>query len=284
MRELSLPAPAKLNLFLHITGRRADGYHDLQTVFQFLDQADELHFRLRDDDAITLAPDIPGVPADSNLIVRAARLLQAETGCRLGADIRLDKRLPMGGGLGGGSSDAATTLLALNTLWQTGLDLDQLATLGLRLGADVPVFARGFSAWAEGVGERLQAIDIPEPWYVVLCPSAEVSTAAAFGHPELTRNTAPITIRAFQTGAGRNDFEHVVRQLAPPVDEALTWLARHGAARMTGTGACVFLACATREQAAGILAKSPVTGFISRGQNRSPAHVALDRLLRTHRL
>jgi len=284
LRELSLPAPAKLNLFLHITGRRPDGYHDLQTVFQFIDQADELHFRLRDDGLVTLAPDIPGVAAEDNLIMRAARALQAASACRLGADIRLDKRLPMGGGLGGGSSDAATTLLALNTLWGTGLSEDELAALGLRLGADVPVFVRGRAAWAEGIGEDMQPIDLPEPWYVVLSPEAHISTAAAFAHPELTRNTAAITMRAFFAGAGRNDFETVVRRLSPAVDAAMSWLAQRGPARMTGTGACLFLACPTRDAAARILAESPVGGFICRGQNRSSAHSALDRLLRPHRI
>ncbi|MEL0027400.1 MAG: 4-(cytidine 5'-diphospho)-2-C-methyl-D-erythritol kinase [Perlucidibaca sp.] len=284
MHELSLPAPAKLNLFLHITGRRADGYHTLQTVFQFIDQADELHFSLRDDGDITLSPGIPGVASADNLIVRAARALQAASGCRLGADIRLDKRLPMGGGLGGGSSDAATTLLALNTLWQTGLDEEALASLGLRLGADVPVFIRGHAAWAEGVGEALQAVDLPEPWYVVLCPDAHIATAAAFAHPELTRNTTAITLRAFFAGAGHNDFEPVVRQLSPAVDAAMSWLAQHGPARMTGTGACLFLACPSRDAAADILAASPVSGFICRGLNRSPAHSALDRQLRPHRI
>lgn len=284
MRELSLPAPAKLNLFLHITGRRDDGYHNLQTVFQFVDQADELHFSLRDDAAVNVSPAIAGVANEDNLIVRAARALQAASGCRLGADIRLDKRLPMGGGLGGGSSDAATTLLALNTLWQTGLDEDALAALGLSLGADVPVFVRGRAAWAEGVGEALQAVDLPEPWYVVLCPEAHISTAAAFAHPELTRNTTAITLRAFFAGAGRNDFEVVVRQLSPAVDAAMNWLAQRGPARMTGTGACLFLACPDRDDAARILAESPVNGFICRGLNRSPAHSALDRLLRPHRI
>lgn len=281
---LTLPAPAKLNLFLHITGRRADGYHNLQTVFQFLDEADSLHVHRRDDDRITLQPALPGVAEADNLVMRAARLLQAEIGCRQGADIVLDKHLPQGGGLGGGSSDAASTLLALNALWQTGLDEEALATLGLRLGADVPVFVRGRAAWAEGIGEQLQPVAIPEPWYVVLCPAASVSTAAAFAHPELTRDTQPINIRAFLAGAGHNDFEVVVRKLAPAVDEALAWLSQHGTARMTGTGACVFLPCPSREQADAVLAASPVPGFVSRGHNRSLAHIALERWLRPHRI
>ncbi|MES2721436.1 MAG: 4-(cytidine 5'-diphospho)-2-C-methyl-D-erythritol kinase [Pseudomonadota bacterium] len=284
LEHFSLPAPAKLNLFLHITGRRADGYHTLQTLFQFIDQADTLHFSRRADDRIQLQADMPGVEANDNLIIRAALALQKATNCHLGADIRLDKTLPMGGGLGGGSSDAATTLLGLNALWQTGLSLAQLADIGLMLGADVPVFVHGQAAWAEGVGEQLQPVDIPEPWYVVLTPDAHISTAAAFSHPELTRNSDPITLRAFSAGEARNDFEKVVRQLSPAVDAALQWLAQHGAARMTGTGACLFLACSDADHAAQILAASPVQGFISRGQNVSPAHRALDTLFRPHRI
>lgn len=282
--NFSLPAPAKLNLFLHITGRRADGYHNLQTLFQFLDQADTLHFSRRNDNQILLHTDIPGVASHDNLIVRAALALQNAAQCPLGADIRLDKTLPMGGGLGGGSSDAATTLLGLNALWQTGLSLQQLANIGLKLGADVPVFVHGHAAWAEGVGEKLQPVDIPEPWYVMLTPNAHISTAAAFSHPELTRNSDPITLRAFSAGAARNDFEKVVRQLSPAVDAALQWLAQHGTARMTGTGACLFMACSDADHAAKILAASPVQGFISRGQNVSPAHRALDTLFRPHRI
>lgn len=284
LSNFSLPAPAKLNLFLHITGRRTDGYHSLQTLFQFLDQADTLHFSHRDDSQIHLQADMPDVAASDNLIMRAAAALQKASNCHFGADIRLDKNLPMGGGLGGGSSDAATTLLGLNALWQTGLSLAQLADIGLKLGADVPVFIHGHAAWAEGVGEKLQPVDIAEPWYVVLTPNAHISTAAAFSHPELTRNSDPITLRAFSAGAARNDFEKVVRQLSPAVDAALQWLAQHGAARMTGTGACVFLACSDADHAARILAASPVQGFISRGQNVSPAHRALDTLFRPHRI
>lgn len=284
MNELQLPAPAKLNLFLHITGRRPDGYHTLQTVFQFLEQADQLHFVRREDNIITLSPDIAGVASADNLIVRAARALQRAADCQLGADIRLDKLLPMGGGLGGGSSDAATTLLALNTLWQTGLDLDQLATIGLSLGADVPVFIHGHAAWAEGIGEKLEKVDLPEPWFVVLTPDAHIATAAAFAHPELTRNSTPITLRAFFAGAGQNDFEKVVCKLSPAIDAARNWLAQQGSVRMTGTGACLFMACRDQHEAATLLAASPVAGFISRGQNRSSAHSALDRLLRAHRI
>jgi 4-diphosphocytidyl-2-C-methyl-D-erythritol kinase len=276
---LTLPAPAKLNLFLHITGRRPDGYHLLQTVFQFLEQADTLHFSRREDGVIALAPDIPGVPAESNLIMRAARLLQTHAGCRTGADITLEKRLPMGGGIGGGSSDAATTLLGLNRLWGLDLPLDTLAALGLQLGADVPVFVRGHAAWAEGVGESLTPVDIPEPWYLVLTPPTHISTADVFRHPQLTRDTPAITVAAFLGGglarSVRNDCENIVRQLSPEVDAALTWLARHGTARMTGTGACCFVACPDRATAEHLLATSPLPGFVSKGCNRSPAHVAL---------
>jgi len=279
MHSLTLPAPAKLNLFLHVTGRRPDGYHLLQTVFQFLEQADTLHFHHRDDSVITLSPELPGVPTESNLIVRAARLLQAHTGCRAGADIVLEKRLPMGGGIGGGSSDAATTLLGLNRLWGLDLPLTELAPLGLSLGADVPVFVQGQAAWAESVGEDLTAVDIPEPWYLVLTPNAHVRTADVFQHPQLTRHTPAITVAAFLGGglarSVRNDCENIVRQLSPEVDAALNWLAQHGIARMTGTGACCFIACPDRATAEHLLATSPIPGFVSRGCNQSPAHVAL---------
>lgn len=277
--SLTLPAPAKLNLFLHITGRREDGYHLLQTVFQFLDHADRLGFRRRDDGVVTLAPVLPGVPDEDNLVLRAARLLQAETGCRLGADITLEKVLPMGGGIGGGSSDAATTLLGLDRLWGLGLGEDRLAALGLRLGADVPVFVRGRAAFAEGVGEALQPVELPEPWYLVLTPAAHVSTAEVFRHPQLTRHTPAITLAAFRAGGPenglRNDCEAVVRTLSPAVAAALDWLSQHGHARMTGTGACCFLACPDRERAQALLAQSPIPGFVARGCNRSPAVAAL---------
>lgn len=278
----SLPAPAKLNLFLHITGRRPDGYHLLQTVFQFIEQSDTLHFSLRDDGQITLSPELAGVPAEQNLIVRAARLLQAESACPQGADIRLEKRLPMGGGIGGGSSDAATALLGLNWLWDLQLDEDRLAALGLKLGADVPVFVRGRAAFAEGVGEDLRPVEIPEPYYLVLTPKAHVSTAEVFNHADLTRSTPAITLAAFLGGGTlpnlRNDCENVVRTLAPEVDAALSWLALHGTAHMTGTGACCFLECADRESAQALLVQSPIPGFVTQGRNRSPAHIALEAL------
>ncbi len=282
--HITLPAPAKLNLFLHITGRRADGYHTLQTAFQFIDRADTLHCRVRHDGELTLTPALADVASDDNLIMRAARALKAATGSSLGATIHIDKHLPMGGGLGGGSSDAASTLLALNTLWENQLSLEALAAIGLRLGADVPVFVLGHAAWAEGIGEQLTAITLDEPWFVVLTPKAHVATAEAFRHPLLTRHSEAIKLRDLNAGVTRNDFELVVRTLAPAVDEALQWLSQWGDAKMTGTGACVFLACSNQGLAADILAASPVSGFICRGHNRSPAHVALDQWLRMHRI
>lgn len=285
MTHFSLPAPAKLNLFLHIVGRRSDGYHNLQTVFQFLDKSDILHFSLRPDDEMHVSPAIPGIAPEDNLILKAARLLQEKTGSALGASIHLEKNLPMGGGLGGGSSDAATTLLGLNTLWQLGLSLDELALIGLQLGADVPVFVRGHSAWAEGVGEQLTPVSPPEPFFLVLTPSAHINTAKIFQHSELTRDTPTITLAAFLGGGLpfplRNDCENVVTTLSPDVKNALSWLSRHGDARMTGTGACCFLACANRQMAEDLLAQSPYAGFVAKGCNRSPAHQALEQQKRS---
>jgi len=231
MQTLTLPAPAKLNLMLHITGRRADGYHELQTLFQFLDHGDELSFSLRADGEIHLHTELPGVDHDSNLIVRAARLLQRESGCPLGADIRLLKRLPMGGGIGGGSSDAATTLLGLDYLWNLHLGEDCLAELGLSLGADVPVFVRGRAAFAEGVGERLQPVDLPEPWFLVIAPQVSVSTAEIFADPELTRNTPAITVRSLLAGGGHNDCQPIVEKRYPEVRNALSLLNKFVPAR-----------------------------------------------------
>jgi 4-diphosphocytidyl-2-C-methyl-D-erythritol kinase len=279
MTSLTLPAPAKLNLFLHIIGRRPDGYHLLQTVFQFLDIADTLHFHRREDTVLTLSPELPGVSTENNLIIRAARLLQAYTGCPLGADIQLEKHLPLGGGLGGGSSDAATTLLGLNSLWQLGLSLRELAQLGLQLGADVPVFVQGHSAWAEGVGEQLSPVLPPECWFFVLSPPTNINTAQIFQHPELTRNTPAITLAAFLQGGVsfplRNDCEAVVKSLSPEVKNALSWLAHYGEARMTGTGACCFLICSSKAEAENLLAQSPYPGFVAQGCNLSPAHRVL---------
>lgn len=254
------PAPAKLNLFLRIVGRRADGYHELQTVFRLLDWGDELRVRVRADGAIARANDLPGVPAESDLVVRAAQLLQAEAAVAAGADIVIDKRIPMGGGLGGGSSDAATVLVALNHLWGCGLDEDALADLGRRLGADVPVFVRGRSAWAEGVGERLTPMRLPERWYVVLDPGDHVPTAALFQAPELTRNAPPATISSFASGETvENAFEPVVRTRHPRVAAALDWLSHFGRARLSGSGGCVFLESASLAQARKVVRQCPET-------------------------
>ncbi len=270
MTTLSASAPAKLNLFLHITGRRDDGYHELQTLFQLLDFGDTLHFEVTGDGELSLESPELGIPAEDNLIMKAARLLRADTGA--GARIRLDKRIPAGGGLGGGSSDAATTLLALNHLWQLGHSNTTLQAMGRELGADVPVFVAGHSAWAEGVGERLTPVDLPERWYLVISPDCHVATGEIFARPELTRNTPPITIAAFFAGGSRNDCQTVVRNLYPEVDNALIWLDKAGDARLTGTGACVFASFQSRAEADAVQQQVPAgwTAFVARGVNRSP--------------
>ncbi len=271
MTALSLPAPAKLNLFLHVTGRRDDGYHQLQTLFQLLDHGDLLHFAPRRRSGVSLriadTPQGRKLPRSDNLILRAAAALARESGCKAGADIELEKRLPVGGGLGGGSSNAAATLLALNRLWKLGLSINALCRIGLRLGADLPVFLRGHSAWGEGIGEILTPVELPERWYLVVTPACEVSTAAVFRDENLTRNSANIRIADFLAGSCRNDCEPVTRRLYPAVDEALTWLGRFGAARMSGTGASVFVEIAGEAAAEGILAQLPSgwTGFAARG-------------------
>ena len=282
MHTLVLPAPAKLNLWLHITGRRADGYHELETVFQFLDHGDELSYALREDGQICLHSDIQGVPHDSNLIVRAARLLQAQSGTTLGADIWLHKVLPMGGGIGGGSSDAATTLLGLAHLWQLDWDEDRLAALGLTLGADVPVFVRGHAAFAQGVGEQLTPVDPAEPWYVVLVPQVSVSTAEIFSHPELTRDSLPLKMRPVPEGNSRNDCQPVVEQRYPEVLNALNSLGKYTEARMTGTGSCVFGAFPSKAEADKVLALLSATqaGFVAKGSNISMLHRKLQSLIK----
>ena len=278
--QLTLPAPAKLNLMLHIVGRRADGYHELQTLFQFLDYGDELGFAVREDGEIRLHTEIPGVPHDSNLIVKAARSLQQQSGCPLGADIWLDKRLPMGGGIGGGSSDAATTLLGLNHLWRLNWDEDRLAELGLALGADVPVFVRGRAAFAEGVGERLQPVELSEPWFLVVAPQVFVSTAEIFSDPELTRNTPPITVRSLLAGGGHNDCQPVVEKRYPEVRNALNLLNKFVPAKMTGTGACVFGSFPNQGDADKVARQLPVTlpSFVAQGRNISMLHRRLEAL------
>lgn len=254
------PAPAKLNLFLHVNGRRADGYHLLQTVFQLVAHADVLHFETRNDGVIARTTEIAGVPEEFDLIVRAAKLLQASTHSNSGANIAIEKRLPMGGGLGGGSSDAATTLLVLNYLWQTGLSRQQLMQLGLQLGADVPFFLLGQNAFAQGVGEELTPVTTPEGWFIVVEPGVSVPTSAIFGSTELTRDTKPVKISDFSAapvGFGKNDLQAVAVKLFPPIADALLWLSNYGDARMTGSGACVFCAFAREEQADAVLQAVP---------------------------
>lgn len=270
--ERAWPAPAKLNLFLHIVGRRDDGYHLLQTVFRFIDYGDSLYFVPRADADIVLENPLPGVPMAQDLCVRAARLLQAATGVQQGVTIRLDKRLPMGGGLGGGSSDAATTLLALNRIWNTGLSRQALEQLGLQLGADVPIFIHGHAAFAEGVGERFSDVDLPEAWYLVLVPPFGVPTAAIFGAPDLPRATPPMRAQDWRPGMGQNDMQAVAVRLHPGIGDYLDLLLPFGKSRMTGSGACVFAEFASETDAYAALAAmpAPVQGFVARGLMRHP--------------
>jgi 4-diphosphocytidyl-2-C-methyl-D-erythritol kinase len=265
------PAPAKLNLFLHVVGRRADGLHELQTLFQLIDHVDRLGFAVREDGDICVQGAVAVIPAD-DLTVRAAYALKAATGCPLGVDIALEKRIPVGSGLGGGSSDAATVLLALNRLWATGLGVAELASIGLALGADVPIFVHGHSAFAEGIGERLTPIALEPMWYCVLIPAVSVSTARVFSNHELTRNTPRMTIPALFRGEGRNDLEPVTCVLYPEVRKSLDWLRGYGDARMTGTGGASFLSVGDRQAGLDILNKAPpgCTGFVAQGLNRHP--------------
>jgi len=277
------PAPAKLNLFLHVVGRRADGYHLLQSVFTLIDLQDCLRFRARTDGAIERVNDVPGVPAAQDLVLRAAFLLREASGTRLGADIEVEKRIPIGGGLGGGSSDAATALMALNGLWKTGFDREALAEIGAGLGADVPFFIFGRNAWAEGIGDRLRAITVAPRWYVVLAPPVQVPTQAAYTAPELTRNTETLKMEDFSafpqgftafvaSGHLHNDLEPVVIERYPAVREHLEWLRKHARARMTGSGACVFAAFDDREGAERVIAALPASmkGFVARGLSEHP--------------
>jgi 4-diphosphocytidyl-2-C-methyl-D-erythritol kinase len=275
--ETRWPAPAKLNLFLHIVGRRPNGYHELQTVFQLIDLCDTVSVVVREDGLIERPVGPAGVAPEEDLVVRAARALQNRTGTGLGATLRVFKKIPQGGGLGGGSSDAATTLLALNRLWGCGLGLDELVALGLPLGADVPVFVRGSSAWAEGVGETLTPVELPDRWFVVIHPGVGVATRDVFQAPELTRNSPVITIRAFFESGGRNDCEPVVRARYDEVAEALDWLSRYAPARLTGTGSCIFAACASAIDAERLAARVPDrwTSYVARGLNVSPVHERL---------
>ncbi|QJR13639.1 4-(cytidine 5'-diphospho)-2-C-methyl-D-erythritol kinase [Usitatibacter palustris] len=269
-------APAKLNLFLHVIGRRADGYHLLQSAFTLIDHADRLRFRIRDDGAIHRVNAVAGVPEEEDLAIRAARLLQASSGTGLGADIELEKRIPMGGGLGGGSSDAATVLLALDRLWGTNLGRPRLRELGAQLGADIPFFIFGRAAWVEGVGDVLRPLEVPPRWYVVLVPPTLVPTPEIFRAPELTRNTEALKIEDFSARlAGqklRNDLQPVVLSRYPEVRRHLEWLASQGEARMTGSGGCVFAGYDSREQAERALAARPASmqGFVARGIEQHP--------------
>ena len=270
-------APAKLNLMLRVVGRRSDGYHLLQTVFRFIDYGDELRFRVRADGVITRANDVPNLPAADDLCVHAAQLLQQVAGTPLGADIHLEKRLPLGGGLGGGSSDAASTLIVLNRLWKTGLSRTQLLDLAAKLGADVPVFVFGENALAEGIGEQLLALELPPAWYVVLCPPVAVSTAAVFSHPDLKRDSPKVTIQGFTDAAYSslgNDLQALVVRQYPEVACHLEWLSRHGAALMTGSGACVFASYGSEKQARQVIAQLPpeMRGFVAPGLQRHPLH------------
>lgn len=271
------PAPAKLNLFLHVLGRRPDGYHDLQTLFQFVAFGDEVFIEPTEDGEIQLTKGAVGVPAGADLIERAARCLQAQTGVRAGARLGVNKRIPQGAGLGGGSSDAATVLVALNYLWGTGLTLDALAELGLTLGADVPVFVRGHAAWAEGVGERLVSVEIPEPCYLIVWPECSVSTARVFEDPELTRNSPRMKMADFLAGKGRNDCAPVVRRRYPEVARMLDWLETHAPAHLTGTGGAAFAAFDHVEAADALLGRLPAgcAGVVTRGCNLSPLHRVL---------
>ncbi|WP_205341552.1 4-(cytidine 5'-diphospho)-2-C-methyl-D-erythritol kinase [Denitrificimonas caeni] len=278
---LSLPAPAKLNLMLHIVGRRADGYHLLETLFQFLDYADTLHFSPRNDGQIILHSAIEGVAHDDNLIVRAARLLQAQSKTKLGADIWLDKKLPVGGGIGGGSSNAATTLVGLNYLWRTQQSLDSLAELGLSLGADVPVFVMGRAAFAQGIGEKLQPVDLPEPWYLVAVPPVSISTAKIFSDQCLTRDTPVTNIRTVLKQGGHNDCQAVVEMRYREVRNALILLNKYVDARLTGTGSCIFGGFPNEQQAVNIATQisESLPSFVAQGANISMLHRALQNLI-----
>ena len=265
-------SPAKLNLNLHIIGQRSDGYHLLESYFQLLDFGDTMRFEAQSRE-VTISPAVPGVTTEENLIFQAAQLLKRSAGnSLLGAKITLQKRLPMGGGLGGGSSNAATTLVALNKLWNLNLSVDELAAFGLELGADVPFFVRGSSAWVEGIGERITPHPSQCHWYVVLRPRVSVSTAAIFSHPELTRDTPSSTVAAVLRQGGRNDCEPVVRSLYSEIDSTIEWLNKFSPARLTGTGACVFAAFKSREDAEAIFCQRPETcdGFVAQGVNESP--------------
>lgn len=276
LNELSLIAPAKLNLFLHINGRLDNGYHELETLFVFLDYGDTLHFKTNTSDRIVLNTQISGLNDNDNLIYKAAISLKKATGCKLGAEISFEKRLPSGGGVGGGSSDAATTLLALNALWQLNLSLQELANIGVQLGADVPVFINGRAAIAHGIGEQLEDVKIPEKWYLVVHPNVHISTGLIFNDPDLPRNTPKLSSH-WQSVKHRNDCEELVKKRYPEVEKTLNWLLKYAPSRMTGTGACCFVSFETQHAAQAALNMLPDTwqGFVARSTNISPAHSEL---------
>jgi 4-diphosphocytidyl-2-C-methyl-D-erythritol kinase len=280
MISITLPSPAKLNLFLHILDRREDGYHNLQTLFQILDYGDQLSFSVNKQSEINLISAIEDVAPQDNLVFKAARALQQATNCRWGCEIQLDKKIPMGAGLGGGSSNAATALVGLNSLWQCGLSLDQLAEIGCELGADVPVFVKGFSAFAEGIGDKLTPISLDEFWYLVVTPKIKVSTEQIFCHSELTRNAQAIKIRALSDELYRNDCQSVVETLYPQVKQVLDWLQRYGNPLMTGTGASVYCRFDSGQEAKQAQQTVPTSwnSFVARGVNQSPLHQQLENL------
>ncbi|GLT16713.1 4-diphosphocytidyl-2-C-methyl-D-erythritol kinase [Vibrio zhanjiangensis] len=271
------PSPAKLNLFLYITGQKDNGYHELQTLFQFLDYGDELAITANSTGEITIEPELPDVPVTDNLIYRAAMALKTRAGCALGAHIHLSKTLPMGGGIGGGSSNAATTLVALNYLWQTDISQQELAEIGLTLGADVPVFVQGFAAFAEGVGEKLVKVSPQEKYYLVVRPGVSIATGEIFSHPKLHRNSPKRDLDTLIDGQYENDCEKVVRMLHPEVDKQLSWLLQYAPSRLTGTGSCVFAEFLSRNEANKVLEQLPdnVSAFVARGKNISPLHETL---------
>jgi 4-diphosphocytidyl-2-C-methyl-D-erythritol kinase len=277
MPSLSLPSPAKINLFLHITGQRDNGYHDLQTIYQLLDFGDNLIFHPNESGKIHLNGNIDGVDEKNNLIVRAAKLLQSSTGSSKGCTIELEKKLPLGAGLGGGSSNAATSLVALNSLWECGLETDILAELGEKLGADVPVFIYGQSAFAEGIGEILTPMLLPKKWFLVVTPDCQVSTKEIFSHPQLTRNSSPIKIRDLSVGQCKNDCQTIVASLYPAVEKALKWAENFAVPLMTGTGASVFCSFDNQAEANRALAEVPEkwSGFVAESMNKSSLHLKL---------
>lgn len=280
LAEIRWPAPAKLNLFLHINGRRPDGYHELQSLFIFLNQCDWLQFQCHQNNTVTISPELPDVPTESNLIYKAAMLLKQKSSQPFGVDIILEKQLPMGGGIGGGSSNAATTLVALNYLWGINLPVDDLAELGRQLGADVPVFVRGFAAFAEGVGEKLAPVEVAQKWYLVLTPACHVSTAEIFKHPNLKRDTPKQAWSILSQSNWYNDCEPLVKKLYPEVEKALSWLIEYAPSRMTGTGACVFAEFEDEVSAQRVMTELPVElrGFVARGENLSPLHAVLQQV------